>query len=116
MFPLLVLLAQPVGLAPVVVVDDLEPEVGVALDEGAPDVRDGVAPPAAEYTVHAVLDFVVLEPVELFEPARPEAATFTGSAGGSVGGAIRLAGSSRSGGSRRRAHHLLLERFFGGGN
>lgn len=116
LFPLFAFLAQSVGFALVVVVDDLQPEIAVALDERGPDVRDVVAPPAAEGTVHVVLLFVVLEPIELLEPVRPETATLAGGCcgGGVSPGAGRLAGCLRFGVHRRRANHLYKEGFLGG--
>lgn len=115
-------LAQPVRLTLVVMVDDLEPEVGVSLDEGRPDVRDVVAPAPAVLAVHVVLPFVVLEPIELVEPVGPEAAPFAGRGGrGSAAGssAIRgrfrgLAGRDRWSRFHRSPEDLLQEGFFGG--
>lgn len=116
------LLAQPVRLTLVVMVDDLEPEVGVALDERRPDVRDIVAPAPAVLAVHVVLALVVLEPIELVEPVGPEAAPFAGRGGrGSTAGssAIRgrfrgLAGRDRGSRFHRSPEDLLQEGFFGG--
>lgn len=115
-------LAQPVRLTLVVMVDDLEPEVGVSLHEGRPDVRDVVAPAPAVLAVHVVLALVVLEPIELVEPVGPEAAPFAGRGGrGSAAGssAIRgrfrgLAGRDRGSRFHRSPEDLLQEGFFGG--
>lgn len=115
-------LAQPVRLTLVVMVDDLEPEVGVSLHEGRPDVRDVIAPAPAVLAVHIVLAFVVLEPIELVEPVGPEAAPFAGRGGrGSAAGssAIRgrfrgLAGRDRGSRFHRSPEDLLQEGFFGG--
>lgn len=111
-------------LALVVVVHDLQPEVGVALDEGRPDVRDVVAPAATKLAVHVVLALVVLEPVELVEPVGPEAAPLarrgarrssarSGAACGRFRGG-RLTGRDGRRWFHRRPEDLLQEGLFGG--
>lgn len=110
----------------VVMVDDLEPEVGISFHEGRPDVRDVVAPAPAKLAVHVILSFVVLEPIELVEPVGPEAAPFAGGGGGSAAagsspicgtgsGWFRgLAGRDRRSRFHRGPENLLQEGFFGG--
>lgn len=105
----------------VVMVNDLQPEVRVALHERRPDVRDVVAPAAAKLAVHVVLPFVVLEPIELVEPVGPEAATLAGRGGRGCGAGTRVRGgfrglTGRDGwwGFHRRPEDLLQEGLFGG--
>lgn len=103
-------------------VDDLEPEVGISLHEGRPDVRDVVAPAPTVLAVHVVLPLVVLEPIELVEPVGPEAAPFAGRRGsGSAAGSSAiccrfrgLTGRDRRSRLHRRPEDLLQEGFFGG--
>lgn len=115
------------GLALVVMVDDLEPEVGISFHKGRPDVRDVVAPAPTVLAVHVVLSLVVLEPIELVEPVGPEAATLAGRGGGSgsssAAGSSAIRGSGRfrglAGRDRRSRFHrgpedLLQEGVFGG--
>lgn len=115
------------GLALVVMVDNLEPEVGISLHKGRPDVRDVVTPAPTVLAVHVVLSLVVLEPIELVEPVGPEAATLAGRGGGSgsssAAGSSAIRGSGRfrglAGRNRRSRFHwgpedLLQEGVFGG--
>lgn len=71
--------AQLVRLASVVVVQNLQSKVRIALDEGGAYVGDFVRPPATVDAEHHVLDAVELQPVELVEPVRTKAAAFAGS-------------------------------------
>lgn len=103
----------------VVMVDNLQPEVRVALHERRPDVRDVVAPAATKLAVHVVLPFVVLEPIELVEPVGPEAATLARRGGRGRGAGTRVCRGFRAGRDRwwrfhRRPEDLLQEGFFGG--
>lgn len=100
-------------------VDNLQPEVRVALHERRPDVRDVIAPAATKLAVHVVLPFVVLEPIELVEPVGPEAATLARRGGRRCGAGTRVCRGFRAGRNgwwrfHRRPEDLLQEGFFGG--
>lgn len=66
--------AQSVRLAFVVMIHDLQPEVGAALGEGGADFRHICAPLPAEPAKHDVIVLVVLQPHVGLEPARPKSA------------------------------------------
>lgn len=66
--------AQPVRLALVVMVDDLQPKVGAALRKRCTDIRHVAAPLPAVLAEHDVLHLVVLQPDVGLQPRRPEPA------------------------------------------
>lgn len=54
-------------------IDNLQPEVAVAFDEGRPDIGDIRTPLSTEDAKHDIIYLVVLQPAELLEPVRAEA-------------------------------------------
>lgn len=92
--------AEAMRLALVVVIDDLQPEIGVALDEGGAYVGQLAAPLAAVAAEHGIGPLIVLQPLELVQPVGPKAAALPGATTGSKGG--------QWGFSQRSMRRLLL--------
>lgn len=61
-------------LALIVMVDNLEPKIGVALDERGPYIRYIVGPTTAVCAEHRICMLIVLQPCELIEPIGPKTA------------------------------------------
>lgn len=74
----LTLVAHAMRFAFVVVVDDLQAKVGVALNEGGAYVGQLAAPFATMAAEHGVGPLVVLQPLELIQPVGPKSTTFPG--------------------------------------
>jgi len=68
--------AQAMRFAFVMMIDDLQAEVGVTLHEGGAYIGQLAAPFAAMSAEHGIGPFIVLQPLELVEPVGPESATF----------------------------------------
>lgn len=67
---------QPVRLALVVVVEDFQAKIRVALQERRPNVGYVVRPATAECAKHDVGHLVVLQPRKLFQPIGPKTTAF----------------------------------------
>jgi hypothetical protein len=65
------------GLALVVMIDNLKAEIRVALDEGCSYVGNVATPFAAMDTEHRVIYLIVLQPFKLIEPIDTKSSRFT---------------------------------------
>lgn len=68
------------GLTAIMVMDNLETKIGIALDEWRSYVGNIAAPLSTKDAEHDIINFVVLQPAKLLEPIRSKASCLSWSA------------------------------------